>query len=80
MNINFIITAFPFEMSSNARVPPPPLKLEVLGTRSLSTTETVQTLHHFLSNGTAIHSAPTSIAHQVTQVYEKLRLESKRNQ
>ncbi|KAF9204670.1 hypothetical protein BGZ49_005019 [Haplosporangium sp. Z 27] len=67
-------------MSSNARVGPPPLKLEVLETRPLSTTETVQTLHNFLSNGTAIHSAPTSIAHQVTQVYEKLRLESKRNQ
>ncbi|KAF9993687.1 hypothetical protein BGZ79_001623 [Entomortierella chlamydospora] len=76
------LQVFPFEMSSNAnaRVPPPPLKLEVLETRPLSNAETVQHLHHFLSNGTAIHSAPTSIAHQVTQVYEKLRLESKRNQ
>ncbi|KAF9439104.1 hypothetical protein BGZ76_011342 [Entomortierella beljakovae] len=62
---------------SSVRVPPPPLKMEVLESRSISTSETVQTLHHFLSNGTAIHSAPTSIAHQVTQVYEKLRLESK---
>lgn len=64
---------------SSVRLAPPPLKLTVLETRSLSTPETVQTLHNFLSNGTAIHSAPTSIAHQVTQVYEKLRLESKRH-
>ncbi|KAG0212258.1 hypothetical protein BGX28_006611 [Mortierella sp. GBA30] len=67
-------------MSTAARVGPPPLKLEVLETSPLSTAETVSTLHHFLSNGTAIHSAPTSIAHQVTQVYEKLRLETKRHQ
>ncbi|KAF9192199.1 hypothetical protein BGZ50_008717 [Haplosporangium sp. Z 11] len=67
-------------MSSNARTAPPPLKLEVLETRPLSSAETVSTLHNFLSNGTAIHSAPTAIAHQVTQVYEKLRLESKRHQ
>ncbi|KAG0054811.1 hypothetical protein BGZ83_010373 [Gryganskiella cystojenkinii] len=64
---------------SNARAAPPPLKLTVLESRPLSTSETVSTLHDFLSNGTAIHSAPTSIAHQVTQVYEKLRIESKRH-
>ncbi|KAF9941731.1 hypothetical protein BGZ65_001739 [Modicella reniformis] len=67
-------------MSSTARAPPPPLRLEILESRPLSNAETVSTLHNFLSNGTAIHSAPTSIAHQVTQVYEKLRLETKRHQ
>ncbi|KAF9577771.1 hypothetical protein BGW38_006794, partial [Lunasporangiospora selenospora] len=53
---------------STARYPPPPLKLEVVDSRPLSSSETVSALHNFLSNGTAIHSAPTSIAHQVTQV------------
>ncbi|KAF9570195.1 hypothetical protein BGZ70_008470 [Mortierella alpina] len=67
-------------MSTAARSGPPPLKLEILETKPLSTAATVATLQDFLSNGTAIHSAPTSIAHQVTQVYEKLRLESKRHQ
>ncbi|KAF9904410.1 hypothetical protein BX616_001311, partial [Lobosporangium transversale] len=54
-------------MSSTARAPPPPLKLEVLEIQPLTNAETVSILHNFLSNGTAIHSAPTSIAHQVTQ-------------
>ncbi|KAF8918276.1 hypothetical protein BGZ52_012906, partial [Haplosporangium bisporale] len=52
--------------------------LEIVESRSLTAAETVSKLNNFLSNGTAIHSAPTSIAHQVTQVHEKLRLESKR--
>ncbi|KAG0348021.1 hypothetical protein BG004_006315 [Podila humilis] len=62
---------------SSARAAPPPLKLEVIESRPLTDIETVARLNHFLSNGTAIHSAPTSIAHQVTQVHEKLRLEAK---
>ncbi|KAF9298356.1 hypothetical protein BGZ88_007009 [Linnemannia elongata] len=66
-------------MSSTARAPPPPLKLEIIDSRPLTSTETVVALHNFLSNGTAIHSAPTSINHQVTQLYEKLRLEAKRH-
>ncbi|KAF9298053.1 hypothetical protein BGZ93_008188 [Podila epicladia] len=63
---------------SAVRAPPPPLKLEIVESRPLTAAETVSKLNNFLSNGTAIHSAPTSIAHQVTQVHEKLRLESKR--
>ncbi|KAF9899673.1 hypothetical protein EC991_008455 [Linnemannia zychae] len=64
---------------STARVPPPPLKLEIISSRPLPTDETLNALHNFLSNGTAIHSAPTSINHQVTQLYEKFRLEVKRH-
>ncbi|KAF9164269.1 hypothetical protein DFQ26_001650 [Actinomortierella ambigua] len=65
---------------SNVRAPPPPLKLEVETVRPLSSLETANVLHNFLANGTAIHSAPTSIAHQVTQVYEKVRIEAKHPQ
>ncbi|KAF9425845.1 hypothetical protein BGZ94_007176 [Podila epigama] len=65
---------------STARAAPPPLKLEVIESRPLTTAETVAQLQHFLSQGTAIHSAPTSIAHQVTQVHEKLRLEHRQSQ
>ncbi|KAG0215701.1 hypothetical protein BGX33_000931 [Mortierella sp. NVP41] len=60
-------------MSSTARVPPPPLKLEIVDSRTVSTGKAVVTLHHFILNGTAIHSTPTSINHQVTQLYERLQ-------